>query len=134
MTDTLLLSALSFGVGIVVGLTGVGGASLITPMLIFVFQVPATIAVSSDVVAATLMKVVGGWKHWQQGTLDWHIVRWLATGSVPGAMIGVGILQALKQSHTFNLDAVLLRLIGFAILLVTVVALSQLLLLIFAPD
>ncbi len=134
MTDTLLLSFLSFGVGIVVGLTGIGGASLITPMLIFVFQVPAAIAISSDVVAATLMKVVGGWKHWQQGTLDWNVVRWLATGSVPGALAGVGILHALKQSHTVDLNALLLRLIGFAILFVTLIALIQLLLLILAPE
>lgn len=134
MTDTLLLSCLSFGVGIVVGLTGIGGASLITPMLIFVFQVPAAIAVSSDVVAATLMKVVGGWKHWQQGTLDWAVVRWLATGSVPGALAGVGILHLLQQSHTLDLNTLLIRFIGFAILFVTVVALIQLLILIFAPD
>jgi uncharacterized membrane protein YfcA len=57
--DYLLLSALGFAVGIVVGLTGIGGALLITPMLIFVFQVPVAVAVSSDVVAATLMKLVG---------------------------------------------------------------------------
>lgn len=133
MPDTLLLSLLSFGVGIVVGLTGIGGASLITPMLIFVFQVPAAIAVSSDVVATTLMKLVGGWKHWQQGTLDWAVVRWLATGSVPGALAGVGILHILRQSHSFDLNAVLLKLVGFAILFVTILALVQLLLLIFAP-
>ena len=68
--DYLLLTGFSFFIGIVVGLTGIGGASLITPMLIFVFQVPPAIAISSDVVAATLMKVVGGVKHWQQKTLD----------------------------------------------------------------
>ncbi len=74
----LLLPLLSFLVGIIVGLTGVGGASFITPMLIFVFQVPPSIAVSSDVVAATLMKVIGGFKHWQQQTLDLQVVKWLA--------------------------------------------------------
>ncbi|BDI19201.1 hypothetical protein ANSO36C_50030 [Nostoc cf. commune SO-36] len=65
----LLLPFLSFFVGIIVGLTGIGGASLITPMLIFIFQVPPSIAVSSDVVAATLMKIVGSVKHWEQKTL-----------------------------------------------------------------
>lgn len=80
----LLLPSLSFLVGIIVGLTGIGGASLITPMLIFIFQVPPAIAVSSDVVAATLMKVVGGFKHWQQQTLDLRVVKWLTLGSVPG--------------------------------------------------
>lgn len=124
----LLLSFLSFIVGIIVGLTGVGGASLITPMLIFIFQVPAAIAVSSDVVAATLMKVVGGVKHWRQQTLDWEVVKWLAVGSVPGSFIGVGILHWLKRMGNVDLDLVLLRAIGVTILLVTLSALAQLLL------
>ncbi len=130
----LLLSFLSFFVGIIVGLTGIGGASLITPMLIFVFQVPVAIAISSDVVAATLMKVVGGLKHWRQQTLDLQIVKWLAFGSVPGSMFGVGILHFIKQSGEFNLDAILFRLLGLAILLVTLTALVQLLLPTFFPQ
>ncbi len=134
MEQTLLLSLLSFGVGIVVGLTGIGGASLITPMLILVFQVPPAIAVSSDIVAATLMKVVGGWKHWQQKTLDWQVVRWLASGSVPGALCGVGILHRLKGMESFDLDTILLRLIGSAILLITLAALVQLVLLTVIPS
>ena len=98
MENTLLLSFLSLLVGIVVGLTGVGGASLITPMLIFVFNVPPAIAVSSDVVAATLMKAIGGFKHWQQQTLNLQVVKWLTLGSVPGALTGVGILSLLRQN------------------------------------
>ena len=132
--DILLLSCLSFIVGIVVGLTGIGGASLITPMLIFVFQVPASVAISSDVVAATLMKVVGGVKHWQQQTVDRTVVQWLALGSVPGSLVGIGILHRLRQIAALNLDDLLLRLIGVAILIVTLIALVQLLLLTIAPD
>ncbi|MBD2077052.1 sulfite exporter TauE/SafE family protein [Phormidium sp. FACHB-592] len=131
--DYLLLSFLSFAVGIVVGLTGIGGASLITPMLIFVFQVPASIAISSDVVAATLMKVVGGWQHWQQQTLDRTIAKWLALGSVPGSLAGVGLLHLMRRSHDLNLDALLLHLIGYTILGVTLLALLQLLLFSFVP-
>lgn len=128
-----LLSLLSFFVGIIVGLTGVGGASLITPMLIFVFQVPVSIAVSSDVVAATLMKVVGGFKHWQQQTLDLQVVKWLALGNVPGSLIGVGILHTLKQTGNVNLDYILLHLLGGTILVATFLALAQLLLVTFMP-
>ena len=116
-----------------VGLTGVGGASLITPMLIFIFQVPPSIAVSSDVVAATLMKVIGGVKHWQQKTLDLQVVKWLALGSVPGSLTGVGILYLIKRIGTFNLDYLLLRLIGGMMLVVTLSALAQLLLKTFVP-
>ena len=130
----LLLPLLSFFVGIIVGLTGVGGASLITPMLIFVFQVPVASAVSSDVVAATLMKVIGGFKHWQQQTLDLQVVKWLAFGSVPGSLLGVGILHLLKRTSNFDLNYILLRLLGVTILVVTLLALVQLLLLNFAPN
>ncbi|MCL1469621.1 sulfite exporter TauE/SafE family protein [Argonema antarcticum] len=130
----LLLSGLSFVVGIIVGLTGIGGASLITPMLIFVFQVPPSIAVSSDVVAATLMKVVGGFKHWQQKTLDLQVVKWLALGSVPGSLTGVGILYIIKHNGTLNLDDILLRLLGIMMLLVALSALAQLLLKNFVPQ
>jgi uncharacterized protein len=129
----LLLPFLSFIIGITVGLTGIGGASLITPMLIFVFQVPPAIAVSSDVVAATLMKIVGGFKHWQQQTLDCKIVKWLALGSVPGSLFGICILYYLEQTGV-NLDSILLRLIGSMILVVTILGLGQLLLKLFIPD
>ena len=129
----MLLSFLSFLVGIVVGLTGVGGASLITPMLIFVFQVPVATAISSDVVAATLMKTVGSFKHWQQQTLDLQVVKWLALGSVPGSLLGVGILHWLRQTQALNLDLILLRLLGLTILLVASLALIQLLLVTLVP-
>ena len=134
MENTLLLSFLSMLVGIIVGLTGVGGASLITPMLIFVFQVPPAIAVSSDVLAATLMKAIGGFKHWQQQTLNLQVVKWLTFGSVPGALTGVGILSLLKQNGSINLDQILLRLIGLMILLVALLGLTQVVLKIFLPQ
>lgn len=132
--NELFLPVLSFGVGIIVGLTGIGGASLITPMLIVVFGVPASVAVSSDVVAATLMKVVGGIKHWRQQTVDRQVVCWLATGSVPGALGGVAMLHQIRQTASLDLDSILLKCIGSAILLVTLLALVQLLLLTIAPD
>lgn len=133
MNDMLLVS-LSFIVGIIVGLTGIGGAALITPMLILVFQVPASVAVSSDVVAATLMKIVGGVRHWRQQTLDIQAVKWLACGSVPGSFIGVGILHQIHQAASLDLDEILLQLLGVAILLITLVALVQMVLLLILPN
>ncbi|MBK1986294.1 sulfite exporter TauE/SafE family protein [Sphaerospermopsis aphanizomenoides BCCUSP55] len=131
--DYLLLPVFSFIIGIIVGLTGIGGASLITPMLIFIFHVPPSVAISSDVVAATLMKVVGGVKHWQQKTLDLEIVKWLAIGSVSGSLLGVGILHLLRSSREQNIDNLLLRLLGIMILIVTLTAFIQLLLMTFFP-
>lgn len=134
LMNYLLLAPLSFFVGIIVGLTAIGGASLITPMLIFLFQVPPAVAVSSDVVAATLMKVLGGVKHWQQKTLDPQIVKWLALGSVPGSLTGVGILHLIKYTGAVNLDSLLIRSIGAVTLLVTLSAIAQLLLKTFLPQ
>lgn len=132
--DLLLLPIFSFLVGIVVGLTGIGGASLITPMLIFVFQVPPAIAISSDVVAATLMKVVGSIKHWEQQTLDTEVVKWLVLGSVPGSLFGVGILHLIKLKAEHNLNNIMLHFLGVTILVVTFLALLQMLLLTFFPQ
>ncbi len=133
MDNLLLLPVLSFFIGTIVGLTGIGGASLITPMLIFVFQVPPSIAISSDVVAATLMKVVGGIKHWQQKTLDTEIVKWLAMGSVSGSLIGVGVLHQLR-TNGYQIDGILLKSLGIMILIVTLAALTQMLLVTFFPQ
>lgn len=129
-----LLSTLSFFVGIIVGLTGIGGASLITPMLIVVFQVPASVAVSSDIVAATLMKLVGGVKHWRQQTLDCEVVKWLALGSVPGSLAGVTLLHWLRQTQHFDLDTILLKLLGMAILGIALVSLGQLVMMTIWPQ
>ena len=129
----LLLPILSFIVGILVGLTGVGGASLVTPMLMLIFQIPASVAIGSDVVAATLMKVVGGFKHWKQQTLDPQIVKWLALGSVPGSLTGVGILYLLRRTGSENLDRVLICLLGLMLLVISLSAIAQLLLKLLIP-
>ncbi|MFM7886562.1 MAG: sulfite exporter TauE/SafE family protein [Pseudanabaena sp.] len=128
-----LLTGFSFIVGTVVGLTGIGGTSLITPMLIFVFNVPAAIAVGSDIVAATMMKAIASISHWRQETLDFQVVKWLAFGSVPGALLGVFLLH-IVQSHGWSLDSFLLPSIGTMILLVTIPSLVQLSLATFAPN
>jgi uncharacterized membrane protein YfcA len=131
--DYLLLPIFSFFIGMIVGITGIGGASLITPMLIFFFHVPPSIAISSDVVAATLMKVVGSWKHWQQKTIDVDLVKWLAMGSVSGSLLGVAVLYQLRKTGEHHIDSLLLRLLGVMIVIVTLTALIQILLVTFFP-
>jgi uncharacterized membrane protein YfcA len=131
--DYLLLPLLSFFVGIIVGLTGVGGASLITPMLIFVFHVPAAVAISSDVVAATLMKVVGGFKHWKQQTVDLKIVKWLLLGSVPGSLTGVGILHIIRRTGAGDINQILIHLLGIMLMVIALSAIAQLSLKTFIP-
>jgi uncharacterized membrane protein YfcA len=129
-----LLALLSFFIGIIVGLTGIGGASLITPMLIFVFQVPATTAVGSDVVAAGLMKVVGSLRHWQQKTIELDVVKWLAIGSVPGSGLGLVTFHYFRDNSVACLDSLLPRIIGLVLMIVTTIAALQLLISLFFPE
>src|SRR6185295_60214 len=82
-------------VGFVVGLTGMGGGALMTPILVLVFGVEPLAAVSSDVVAAMVMRPIGGGVHWSRGTVHWGLVKWLALGSIPSAFLGVLLLRRL---------------------------------------
>ena len=86
-------------VGFTVGLTGMGGGALMTPILVLVFGIPPSAAVSSDLVAAMIMKPVGSGVHIRRKTVRWELVRWLAIGSIPAAASGVFILRSLGNSE-----------------------------------
>jgi hypothetical protein len=92
--DPVLVAA-GFGVGIVVGLTGMGGGALMTPVLVLFFGVPPLTAVSSDLVASAVMKPVGAAVHIRRRTVHWSLVGWLCLGSVPTAFAGALVLRAL---------------------------------------
>jgi uncharacterized protein len=82
-------------VGLLVGMTGAGGGALMTPMLILLFGVKAPSAISSDLVAAVLMRPVGAVVHMRKGTVNYRLVGWLALGSVPMAFLGAFLLHVL---------------------------------------
>src|ERR1700757_1095581 len=86
-----------FIVGVLVGLTGSGGGALMTPILILLFGVTPTAAVSSDIVASAIMKPFGGLIHLRRGTVHLGLVGWLSVGSVPAAFMGVFIDHALGK-------------------------------------
>jgi uncharacterized membrane protein YfcA len=90
---TLVLAGLL--IGVVVGLTGMGGGALMTPVLVLFFNVPPLAAVSSDLVVSAVMKPVGGVVHLRRGTVDLRLVGWLCLGSVPSAFCGVLVSRAL---------------------------------------
>jgi uncharacterized membrane protein YfcA len=90
----LPLIAGSFVVAIVVGLTGMGGGALMTPMMMLFFNVPPLAAVSSDLVASAVMKPVGSMVHLRRGTVNLRLVGWLCAGSVPAAFCGVFLARA----------------------------------------
>ncbi len=103
------------GVGVVVGLTGMGGGALMTPILVLFFGVPPLAAVSSDLAASAVMKPFGGWVHARRGTVNWALVRWLCLGSVPSAFLGVLLMRALGDGESVQ-DVVRVAL-GVALLL-----------------
>ena len=100
MDWTLALGALA--VGVVVGLTGMGGGALMTPMLVLFFGVAPLAAVSSDLVASAVMKPVGSVVHLRRGTVRLDLVRWLCVGSVPAAFAGVLVARAIGSGGDLN--------------------------------
>ncbi len=128
------LVAGAFIVGIVVGLTGVGGAALVTPMLIFLFHIPGSTAIGSDIVSAVLMKLVGGYKHYQQKTADLEVVKWMLFGSIPGSLSGIGLLLLAKHFNIEHLDNTLIRFVGVVLVFISFIALATLAMKLFAPN
>lgn len=103
MSFDLPLAVASFGIGIVVGLTGMGGGALMTPVLVLFFNVLPLTAVSSDLVASAVMKPVGSLVHLRRGTVHLGLVKWLCVGSVPCAFAGVLVARALGRGDEVQL-------------------------------
>jgi uncharacterized membrane protein YfcA len=85
-------------VGFLVGMTGAGGGALMTPMLILFFGIKPSTAISSDLVAAVLMRPVGAIVHMTKHTVNYSLVGWMVTGSVPAALLGSYVLHLLGNS------------------------------------
>ncbi len=86
-------------IGLLVGMTGAGGGALMTPMLILLFGVKPSTAISSDLVAAVLMRPVGAAVHMRARTVNFRLVGWLTLGSVPAAFAGTYVLSRLGHGH-----------------------------------
>ena len=86
-------------VGFTVGLTGMGGGALMTPILVLFFSVNPGTAVSSDLLTSLIMKPVGATVHFRRGTVHWTLARWLALGSMPAAFAGVFVLRQLGHGQ-----------------------------------
>jgi uncharacterized membrane protein YfcA len=107
------VSLAGFIVGVVVGLTGMGGGALMTPILVIIFGIEPLAAVSSDLVASFVMKPIGGGIHWRRGTVNLGLVRWLALGSIPGALGGSYLISHVGG----NVDEVLQKVLGGVLLI-----------------
>jgi len=117
--------AFGLGVGLLVGMTGIGGGSLMTPLLILVFGVKPITAVGTDLAYGAVTKTVGGIKHFRQGTVDMSLSAWMAVGSVPAAIGGVYVLEALERTHGEDFDDLLILLLAIALLFCGVMTLAR---------
>ncbi|HEX6538990.1 MAG TPA: sulfite exporter TauE/SafE family protein [Candidatus Dormibacteraeota bacterium] len=115
----ILVAVAGLIVGLAVGLTGMGGGALMTPVLVLLFGVQPLAAVSSDLVASLIMKPAGVLVHLRRRTMNWRLVGWLAAGSVPTAFLGVVVLRAL--GHGSRVQTIVQLALG-AVLLLGVVA------------
>jgi uncharacterized membrane protein YfcA len=96
-------------VGLLVGMTGAGGGALMTPMLILLFGVTPATAISSDLVAAVVMRPFGAAVHLRAGTVNLKLVRWMVLGSVPAAFAGAYLLHVMghAKSAQHNIEVAL---------------------------
>jgi uncharacterized protein len=128
MDPTIVIFGL--GIGILVGMTGMGGGSLMTPLLILIFGIQPTTAIGTDIFYSAITKTVGGWRHLRMKTVNMELVRWLATGSVPAAVAGVALVSVLERHvGQDRLDSLVYAVLGGTLLMVGVVTLTRALIL-----
>ena len=123
----LIISA-GLVMGVLIGLTGMGGGAFMTPFLILIGVRPS-VAVGTDLVQMMFTKSFGAWQHHRQGTVDYRLVFLLAAGSIPGAILGVGLLVLLRTYTGVSIDSVLPHLLGGVLTLVGIVLLVRILVL-----
>jgi uncharacterized protein len=114
LTPEWLNVAAGFGVGLLVGLTGVGGGALMTPLLVLLFGVAPATAVGTDLWFAAITKLAGSAIHNRLGGVDWGVARRLWVGSLPAALL---TLAWLRDADARRLDAALLEALGWALVL-----------------
>ena len=120
-----LVIAFGLGVGILIGLTGIGGGSLMTPLLVLFAGVPPVMAIGTDLAYGAVTKTLGGWRHWRRGTVDLGVTLWLAVGSVPGSLLGVWLLGRLQDAYGEGFEPVLLAAVAAALLIVAMTVLGR---------
>jgi hypothetical protein len=103
-------------VGIMVGMTGVGGGSLMTPILIFGFSIQPAIAVGTDLLFAAITKTAGIWAYWRHGVVKWKVVWLLAAGSIPATLLTLWAMN-LFGMHDGEHSDVITKVLGLALIL-----------------
>ena len=122
--DPLVL-LFGLGVGVLVGTTGIGGGSIMTPLLILVLGTKPAVAVGTDLAYAAVTKTVGGWRHLRKGTVSLALSGWLAVGSVPGALGGVVVLHWLEGVYGDGFDNFVLWAVAAALMICGIATLAR---------
>jgi len=118
------------GIGALVGMTGMGGGTLMTPLLILFFGVKPVTAIGTDIFYAAVTKTVGGWRHLRMGTVNIRLSFWLAAGSVPASVLGVWAIAILQSRiGEEKLDSLVYALLGGMLLMVGILTLARALIL-----
>ncbi len=130
MDFSIAIILFGLGIGVLVGMTGMGGGALMTPLLILFFGVSPTTAIGTDILYAAVTKTVGGWRHYKLGTVNMGLVFWLALGSVPAAILGVQVVSELQSRlGEDKLDSLVYAVLGGTLLMVGIITLARALIL-----
>jgi uncharacterized protein len=112
---SLLYPAVGFGVGALVGLTGVGGGSLMTPLLVLVFGIHPAVAVGTDLLQVSITKTAGSLVHGFRNTVDWRVVRTLAFGSIPATILTLLLLSRINIQNATT-QAIISQFLGLSLI------------------
>jgi uncharacterized protein len=120
-----LIIVFGLGIGLLVGLTGMGGGSLMTPVLIIVFGYNPVTAVGTDLAYGAVTKTVGGWRHFRNRTVFFPLALWMGVGSVPAAIGGVYVLDLLENRYGKSFDDAMLVAVAAAVMLTGTTVLAR---------
>jgi len=114
------ISLVGLFIGFLVGLTGMGGGSLLAPIMILVFRVPPVWAVGTDIAYSTVTKAVGSLVHIRQKSVNFKVALWLACGSVPATVLSISLVQYIRKHYDDVVNGIIIHAIGFTLILVAV--------------
>ena len=114
------ISLVGLLIGFLVGLTGMGGGSLLAPIMILFFRIPPVWAVGTDIAYSTVTKALGSVVHIRQKNVNFKVALWLACGSVPATLLSVGLVQYIRKQYGAVVNGVILHALGFTLVLVAV--------------
>lgn len=114
------ISIVGLFIGFLVGLTGMGGGSLLAPIMILLFRIPPVWAVGTDIAYSSITKALGSVVHIRQKNVNFKVALWLACGSVPATFLSVSLVQYIRKHYGTVVNGIILHTLGFTLLLVAV--------------